>query len=239
MLVHALLPVLLVVLHTVAIGQLRTRLCKSESDSLYRSLVLIAPVSIALSAALILAIGLPLQEAGLSLGNPKAGLFVVGILGIPFALLTAGAVFLIPREHLQSLTTYAGGDTSYVFRRLFAWILVGPVEELLFRAFLQGALSRGLSGSLGPLEYSTLIAASVFALIHLGNVLAGKESMQHFVFQLPGRFAAGLIFGYSFQVGKSILYPIFLHNLQDGLNLEVLGWRIKRIQLAAHHVKSD
>jgi membrane protease YdiL (CAAX protease family) len=228
---RVLLPVLLALLHTLVLAQLRRRLWRSETGSIYRRLTLLAPVSVALSAALILATRLPLQEAGLrSLGDPASGWLVVGILGVPFALLTAGMVFLMPREHLQAMAAYADGNEPDRFRRLYVWVLVGPVEELLFRSFLQGSLSRALPGSLGPLEYATLVASGVFALIHLGNVFSGRESMRQFVLQLPGRFAAGLILGYSFQVGKSVLYPLLIHNVQDGLNLAVLSWRVKRVR---------
>jgi len=114
----------------------------------------------------------------------------------------------------------------------YVWVFVGPVEELFYRGFVRGTISGLLDGKILFLSYATLISSFIFVIVHAFNVFRGDETWEAFLSTLPTRTLAALVLGYSFQVSDSIIYPILIHNVIDGLNFSVLLYR-KRIRAEA------
>ena len=83
-------------------------------------------------------------------------------------------------------------------------VFLGPfLEELLFRGFLQGALSR-LAGERGAL----VVSSAIFAALH---GIAG----------LPMLFLVSLFFGWLQQRTRCLLVPWSAHALHNGIQLAI------------------
>ena len=191
----------------------------------FKRLTLSAPISISLSIILIYLTDISFSTAGFLIGDPLSGIFYILILGIPITLLLSLSFLKIPEDEVENIITI-GGDNPKL-QLFYTWILVGPVEEFLYRGFLQANLSTLIDGDIFTIAYSTFIASLIFTSIHLVNVAAKEESISQFVKQFPVRFLVAMILGYTFQVTGSILYPIIIHNLFDGSNFSVLLYRKK------------
>ncbi len=188
----------------------------------FQKMSILAPVKILFVFLVIQIIGLTHTQSGFTLGDVSLGVKTILFLGLPLALLSGGLIFLIPKENLKEVTYGSKGDGWHF---LYVWIMVGPVEELLYRGFVQGTLTTMLDGHLFAFSYATILTSVFFVFIHLNNVFSKTETMAAFLGMLPMRLFAALILGYSFQVSGSLVYPIIIHNLLDGINFSVLYFR--------------
>lgn len=194
----------------------------------FKRLVASAPLSIIAGIMVILISPLSLQEAGFSLGDPIIGLKTVLIGGLPVAIVTAISVLLASRESIRKIRY--GSAVGIRYQMIYSWLLVGIVEEILFRGFLQSSLDTFLTGSFVFIDYSVIFSSSVFVLMHAANALTGLESLKQFFGQIPMRFLVSLLLGITFQISGSLLYSIIIHNLIDGLNMTALIYRKRRFR---------
>lgn len=186
-----------------------------------------APFLLTISLTLIWALGLDWSDAGFALGNTQAGIRLVLVLGLPAALISAAAVFLIPNTQLQQQAY--GSARKNPWQLIYVWLVVGLVEEIIYRSFLQTALNSALNGAIWKLQYGTIAAAVIFVGVHYLNVLSRSESLTVFLAQIPGRLAIALVLGYILQTTGSIVYSIVVHNVLDGLTLTALNLRLRRV----------
>ncbi|ACR79737.1 CPBP family intramembrane glutamic endopeptidase [Kosmotoga olearia] len=218
---------LLLVLYHVLIrllGKLITRKTRLQD---FQKLLFLTPFSIAITSLFIYITGLSLKEAGLTLGDPEKGFLMVLVLGLPIAVISAISIFFIPESEIRKLRY--GRPRTMVSQLLYVWIFVGIVEELLYRGFLQVNLQNVISGDFLTISYATIISSVIFVAIHIGNIFLGGETLRQFIAMLPGRLVVALVLGYTFQISESLLYPIIIHNLIDGLNMSFLIYRKKKI----------
>jgi len=90
-------------------------------------------------------------------------------------------------------------------------LLVGPIEEFLFRGILQGVIRDFYDVNTG------LIVASLgFGLIHIPA--AGGLSKEAFIYVIT-TFLLGLILGYIYEKRKSILIPSIIHGVYNSILL--------------------
>ena len=195
-------------------------------SKIFKRLIISAPISISLSIILIYLSNISFSTAGFLIGDPLSGIFYILILGVPITLLLSLSFLKIPEDEVEKIITI-GGDNPKL-QLFYTWVLVGPVEEFLYRGFLQANLSTIMSGQIFTIAYSTIIASLIFTSIHLVNVFSKEESINQFIKQFPVRFIVAMILGYTFQVTGSILYPIIIHNIFDGSNFSVLLYRRKK-----------
>lgn len=217
----------LLVSHIVIMKAIKNKIVKKKIHKVFKIKVIMAPLSVVLSLLLIKVIELPLTEAGLTLGRTGAGLKSVLYIGLPLALISSALVFTTPKEELDQVKY---GNQKDIWTFIYVWILVGPVEELLYRGFVQGTLSTLIKGKLFYFSYATIIASVIFVLAHVTNVYTKNESWRSFFSMVPTRFIAAMVLGFSFQVSDSLLYPIIIHNLIDGFNLSVLTYRKQELK---------
>lgn len=192
----------------------------------FRNMLILAPFSMTLSLLYIYLSDLSLSEAGLSFGKSRPGLLSLLILGAPAAVYFAISLFKLDESEIRKIRFGISLKSKCQF--VYAWLIVGPVEELMYRGFLQGNLQKIFSGEIFTIGYATVISSGIFTLIHVFNVFTRQESRAQYVQQIPGRFIISLILGYSFQISKSLLYPIIIHNLIDGLNMTIIVYRKKK-----------
>ncbi|MEA1926624.1 MAG: CPBP family intramembrane glutamic endopeptidase, partial [Candidatus Auribacterota bacterium] len=115
----------------------------------------------------------------------------IDILGIPYQ----------PHPLVQPLLE--AGDNSLLWALFAVGILLGPpAEELFFRGVLFPALKGRLNVS-----WSVIISALLFASLH-----------QNWAGFLP-IFGLGILLAYSYQKTGSLLVPIFIHVIHNGLFL--------------------
>ncbi|VUT24038.1 MAG: CAAX amino terminal protease self- immunity [Candidatus Methanolliviera sp. GoM_oil] len=110
---------------------------------------------------------------------------------------------------------------------LYESIFVGIFEETGFRGLIQTYLMNKLSGSVKLFRWNfhigCIIAAILFGLVHLGNLITGSllgfghEFVPSVLMQVIFGSIFGLIAGYIYQETKSLAGPIVMHNLIDGL----------------------
>lgn len=217
--------IILLIIHWFLVKEIGLLFSKKLNIKNFKKKVFLVPVDIIISLILIKLIGLSFEDAGFILGNVKAGLNSIFIIGLPLAIISAGLVFTIPKESLKNVK-YVSKQNKWQF--VYVWIFVGPVEEILYRGFIQGTLNTILNGHILFFNYAVILSSVIFVLIHITNVLYGHETWKAFISMIPTRFIAALILGYSLQVSNSLLYPIIIHNLIDGFNFSILYYR-KRI----------
>ena len=110
---------------------------------------------------------------------------------------------------------------------LFSSIFVGIAEETGFRGLIQTYLMNRLSGSVKLFRWNfhigCIIAAILFGLLHLVNLMRGSLLNGHVVpivlMQVISGSIFGLIAGYIYQETKSLAGPVVIHNLFDGLSM--------------------
>ncbi len=214
---------LLFITHLALTKALGIILKNKRVTSTFKRLTLTAPINISLSLLFIYLSQISWARSGLIIGDPISGLFYILILGVPITLFLSLSFFKIPEDEIENIITI-GGDNPKL-QLFYTWVLVGPVEEFLYRGFFQANLSTLIEGQIITIAYSTFIASLIFTSFHLVNVAAKEESINQFVKQFPVRFIVAMILGYTFQVTGSILYPIIIHNIFDGSNFSVLLYR--------------
>ncbi len=104
---------------------------------------------------------------------------------------------------------------------IFAFTMPGLSEEVLFRALIMGILFLGWQKSItiGKLiiPYAGIIAAILFAISHVGFTLIPFEIYYYNITQLVVAFILGVFYSYIYVDTKSLLAPIIIHNLWDGV----------------------
>src|SRR5690606_3475941 len=107
--------------------------------NIYKSNILIGIFSIIISLILIYFSDIDFKEAGFKIGNIKNGLIMIGI------------SFLIILISIYSMRKMNYSDLAKIpytsFKKnklllLYMWVLVGPIEEIFYRGFVQGNLEK-------------------------------------------------------------------------------------------------
>ena len=174
----------------------------SLSQKLFFVLSLYAIAPLALAGILFL-FDLPWLSIGLSVENIQSGSFFVGLIlstasiaGLFGLFLGLGWINVQPIQNFQSSPADPVKDTSsefnapspllhptlLVFPLFILGIIIGGVEELVFRGFLTGRLCESWAVWLAG-----AIASLIFALLHL--VWEGKDNIP----QLPGLWVMGIV----------------------------------------------
>ena len=132
----------------------------------------------------------------------------------------AGSSWLDVALHLKQ----TGGDVVYTHRNiwgwaLFAWVYVGPTEEIPFRALLVTYLATAMPGKLRFGRFSIngagVVVALLFALAHLQTFWV--ENPVDALIHQGYAFMLGVLYAYWLEKSRSIIAPILAHNCSDGI----------------------
>jgi membrane protease YdiL (CAAX protease family) len=161
--------------------------------------------------------GFTLKRKDLQIG---ASLF----LGMSFGLL--GFVF----DHLGEVMSGARWEPAHPYSLAllnivgmlsFQWIFVGIFEEPITRGLVQTYLLERLKGSVRIFRWNfhigSVFTALIFGLGHMGPHLFFGRSWMSLVPHLFFATAYGLSSSYIYQQTRSLVGPIIMHNLTDGL----------------------
>ncbi|WP_113075221.1 CPBP family intramembrane glutamic endopeptidase [Petrotoga sp. 9PW.55.5.1] len=185
----------------------------------------LAIVGVILSIILIYFSDITFHQAGFQIGHIKKGTTMVII---SLIILLSSLISMRKMKYSDLLKVPYGSYKNNKILLVYVWTLVGPSEEFFYRGFIQGNLRMLINGSILTIEYATLIATLIFVIAHVNNFLVGKENKEQFLSLLPGRIIMGLILGYTFQVSESLLYPVLIHSLSDGITISYLIFLKKR-----------
>lgn len=172
------------------------------------------------------------EQFGLTLQNTDESLRLILSLGLPFALLFSLIAFLLMRmnrsgELPMPTAEWMKNRSDLIGHVVYCFTMNGVGEELFYRGLIQGYLSVNMTGfiMLGsfPLMFSTILVAILFVLVHLENVKNKDETMAEYLLMLPHRTIIAFILGITFQLTNSLLAPIIIHNISNGL-LSIAGY---------------
>ncbi|MFO7881237.1 MAG: CPBP family intramembrane glutamic endopeptidase [Kosmotogaceae bacterium] len=188
----------------------------------YKIVVFISPLNIFLILFFAYLTGLEAEKMGFTQGKPLTGLLMILIV-LVYVFVSVRSILKAPSREIRKIRY--GITSNKIYQYIYSWIIVGIVEEFLFRGFLQGNLDRYFNGSFLTIRFSTLLASGLFILVHAGNVFSRFETWKQFLKQLPLRLFGTLLLGYTFQITESLIYPIIMHNLIDGSTMTAVIYR--------------
>jgi membrane protease YdiL (CAAX protease family) len=109
----------------------------------------------------------------------------------------------------------------------FQWIFVGIFEEPLNRGLIQTHLMNKTKGTVRILRWNfhigTVVTAIIFGVGHFGPHIFFGGSWFSMVPHLLIAVIVGLGIGYIYQETRSLVGPILMHNIYDGL-VTTIGW---------------
>lgn len=163
-------------------------------------------------------------EYGFTLGGRslKIGICIIlgvllGLLGLlweHFSELVSGGPF--EPAHPYPLTT-----VNILGMLSFQWIFVGIFEESITRGLVQTSLMHELRGSVTILTWDfhagSVITALIFGLGHFGPHMFFGSSWVSLAPHLLFATTYGLCSSYIYQETRSLVGPIIMHNITDGL----------------------
>ena len=184
-----------IVLYVVGIGSLRG----SYGDGSLQMLLGL----VAISAALLLVIRLCKlnEELGMTrwLQNGK------------------GVLWLLPMWVLATGNLWGGISFRYepinTLMAVLSFLLVGVVEEIIFRGFLFNSMKKT-----GSLTAAVIVSAITFGMGHIVNLLTGHATGETLV-QIIFAVAWGFLFTFAYLKGGSLLPCIAIHSLIDVLSV--------------------
>ncbi|MBR9922060.1 MAG: CPBP family intramembrane metalloprotease [Bacteroidetes bacterium] len=112
-----------------------------------------------------------------------------------------------------NVDTYLSVNAATLF--LFGvWVLlVGVVEELVFRGFLFPQFLKAFGNRQSVLMWSAVLSSLLFGLVHFLNVLSQPENISGVTSQVFFALSVGVFFCGLLTRTESILIPVFIHAL--------------------------
>lgn len=161
-------------------------------------------------------------------GDVKAGIRYVGVFSAAMvAYLLVSYTVGYMRGSIAPYS-YPLNAPNIVGSLAFQLLLSGPSEELLFRALpialMAQALSarRAIRAAYWNISVETVTAALLFAIGHI-IITVEPITVQWNSFQIVYAFMLGIVYGVTYQRTRSVLYPMAMHSISNGLTL-VLGY---------------
>lgn len=139
------------------------------------------------------------------------GAIVVGVLGLLAALLVVSVVFSsFGVETAQNAISQVGTENPEIMLYMIplAFLVIGPGEELVFRAVVQGRL-RGAYAAIPAVA----IASAIFAVAHFQALLGGSLSAK--AATIAALFALSLILGGVYEYTDNLVVPAMVHGAYD------------------------
>ncbi|MDD6154661.1 MAG: CPBP family intramembrane metalloprotease [Eubacteriales bacterium] len=134
-------------------------------------------------------------------------------------------LYFIPMWFLSTGNLWGGFGIAYKgmsqVYAVISMLLIGYVEELIFRGFLFKALE-----AKDGLKEAVIISSVTFGIGHIVNLLAGQASLQTVV-QVFFAIAWGFIFTFVFYKSGSLIPGIIAHGLVDAFSKFSKGYGVE------------
>ena len=122
-------------------------------------------------------------------------------------------LWLLPMWVLSTGNLWGGASLRYdgitTVMAVLSFLLVGVVEEIVFRGFLFNGMRRT-----GKLSVAIFVSACTFGMGHIVNLLTGHATMETLV-QVLFAVAWGFLFTFAYLKSGSLLPCIAIHSLID------------------------
>jgi len=141
------------------------------------------------------------REAALALGG------AVALLVVQFAVLYLFSLVGVSTGENRAMLPGRENPTYFLYMIAVSILVVGPVEELLFRGVVQGLLRRVWSA-----EAAILVASAVFGLIH---VVAVTGSTNERLLYATVAMLLGCLLGYLYERTDNLAVPGLSHGLYN------------------------
>ncbi|SHH55285.1 CPBP family intramembrane glutamic endopeptidase [Thermosipho atlanticus] len=210
---------IIIFLYIIIIKKISNKLYKLITRDIFKIQIILVPITILYSIIFAYFLKINFVEMGIQIGDYKKGLTFVSIFGLPIFILTYIFAKLTKKSELNDLK-YLTINSKW--QMIYIWIFVGLTEETFFRGLIQTYLSKSIEGSFMKISYSVIITSVIFSLFHILNVKNKNETLKAFLQLFPTRFLISLILGYTFQISKSLIYPIIIHNLIDVITFSTI-----------------
>lgn len=126
-------------------------------------------------------------------------------------------LWLLPMWVLSTGNLWGGVGLRYAginsLMAVLSFLLVGVVEEIVFRGFLFNGMRRT-----GKLPVAVVVSALTFGMGHIVNLLTGHATMETLV-QVLFAVAWGFLFTFAYLKGGSLLPCIAIHGLIDAFSV--------------------
>ncbi len=98
---------------------------------------------------------------------------------------------------------------------IFEGLVVGPVEELLFRGLIQTTLNNVIAGAslFGKVRWGTIVATLIFGCVHFANL--SHQSLDVTIQQVIFATITGLVLGHYYDRTQNLWGAALLHNFID------------------------
>lgn len=213
----------IIILYLSIVKKLYYSLFKNVTRDIFKIQSILSPITILYSIAVAFLLKIPIVNMGFSFGNYKKGIFYLLVFGIPLFLIAYISSKLATKDDVKNIQ-YLKFNSKW--QKIYIWLLVGPTEEIFFRGLIQTYLNMNIKGYIFKISYSVFITSVIFSLFHILNVKNKNESKGIFLKLFPSRFIISIILGYIFQVSNSIIYPILIHNIIDGISFCMINQKI-------------
>jgi membrane protease YdiL (CAAX protease family) len=112
------------------------------------------------------------------------------------------------------------------------FIIVAPVEELVFRGYFQTR-----AGSITRVPYAILIASVLFGLIHIPKGVVSGLPIEYIILPLGFTIPMGILLGYFFLKSGNIIAPIICHGAWNWTISYVMIYpTFERIHIGLHGI---
>lgn len=150
--------------------------------------------------------------------KPQPKILLWSIIGLGLLLLSNSfisqilALFDVSIGANAGIENPSGNPTYYLYLIPIMMVLVGPIEEIVFRGIVQGSFRENFS-----LHTSVIVTSITFGLIHTPSVQAeGYLPIISYIF-ITG--VLGLILGYIYERTEDITVPCLIHGMYNSFLL--------------------
>lgn len=210
---------IIIVLYFILIKKITKKIYRKIYYDIFKIQTILSPITILYSIVLASFLKINIKEMGFQIGDYKNGLISIFAFGFPIFILAYLFAKIVKKEEISELR-YVKFKSKW--QLIYVWIFVGLTEETFFRGLIQTYIDKNITGSIFTISYSVILTSFIFSVFHILNVKNKGETLKIFIQLFPTRFVISVILGYSFQISYSLIYPIIIHNLIDGITFTTL-----------------
>lgn len=189
-------------------------------ESVERVLIFVEPIIMGVGTAILAALSfwrgwVPKRALGISVPTAREALVVVGgvigLLALGYVLSAVPEYFGVPpSEHALMLED--GSTQFYVGLAVLSILVIGPVEEVLFRGLIQNYL-RPAYGAIG----AVLVTSILFAAVHLFAYSVQAPPLETVLVSLASVFVLSLVLGGIYERYRNIVVVSAIHGFYNAV----------------------